>query len=83
MFCNMATQAAIVSMSILDDGKSDSVVESVLNNDRMKITMTDYPHYVFMINMNRPRYASPRNFFIRTHTRIEKMVYHRRVDTAM
>ena len=55
MFCNMATQAAIVSMSILDDGKSDSVVESVLNNDRIKITMADYPHYVFMINMNRPR----------------------------
>ena len=83
MFCNMATQAAIASLSILDDGKSDSVVESVLNKDRMKITRTDYPHCVFMINMNRPRYASPRNFFIQMHTRIEKMVYHRRVNTAM
>ena len=83
MFYNMAPQAAIASLFILDDRKLDSVVKSVLNNNRMKITMTDYPHYVFMIDMNRPRYASHRNFFIRMHTRIEKMVYHRRVDTAM
>ena len=83
MVYSVATRAAIASLSIVDDGNSDRVEREGADIHRSKITRTDYPNNVGMLIINKVTYSSPRNFASGMHTRIESMVYHRRVDTVL